>query len=61
MAGLLELEAPPQSAGDTSETAGEGGALAIRAPGTPLGTLFRGTGTSNLSSASEGRADQVEE
>ena len=61
MADLLELEAPPQSSGDTSETAGEGGALATRAPGTPLGTLFRGTGTSNLSSASEGRADQVEE
>ena len=53
--------APPQTLGDISETVGGSGALDTRAPGTPLGTLFRGNGTSNQSSASGSRAGQDDE
>ena len=59
MASLVELEAPPQSSGDTSETAEEERVQGTRAPGTPLGVLFRGT--SSLASVSEERAQPLED
>ena len=54
---VVELEAPPRSPGDTSETAEEERNQETRAPGTPLGTLFRGA--YSLASVSEERAEPL--
>ena len=59
MASLVELEAPPHSPGDISETEEQEGTQGARAPGTPLGALFRGA--SGAAGASDDRAQLRED